>query len=106
RGLHGVGIFGAEVEDLTDFDAPGVNPLVARHLALEAGGVVYVFSRGIDRGPPLDDGREIAVIVDVLAGHWKIEHVAIAIDAGLPGLREHDEFMAEVAADRAGFGAH
>src|SRR5438477_5465065 len=79
RGLHGVGIFGAEVEDLTDFDASGVNPLVARHLALEAGGVVYVFSRGVDRGPLPDDRRKIAIIINVVAGHRKIEHVAVAI---------------------------
>src|SRR5437660_202222 len=105
-GLHRVGIFGAEVEDLTDFDAPGMNPLVARHLALEAGGVVYVFGRGVDRGPLLDDRREVAVVVDVLVGYRQIEYVAVAIDAGLPGLREYDEFMAEVAADRAGFGTH
>ena len=80
-GLHRVGIFGAEVEDLTDFDAPGMNPLVARYLALEARGIVYVFGRGVDRGPPLNDRRQVAIVVDVLAGYRQIEHSAVAIDA-------------------------
>src|ERR1700676_3121297 len=33
--LHGVGIFGAEIEDLADFDAAGMDFLLGRHLAVE-----------------------------------------------------------------------
>ena len=51
-------------------------------------------------------GSEIALVVDIVAGHRQIEHVAVAIDRGLAGLRQHDEFVAEIAADRAGLGAH
>ena len=55
--------------------------LVGRHLALEARCVMHVFGRGIDRGPLLDDRRQIAVIIDVVAGDRQVEHVAVAIDA-------------------------
>ena len=55
--LHGVGIFGAEIEDLADLDAPCVHPLLGGHLALVTRGIMDVFGRGIDRGPLLDDRR-------------------------------------------------
>ena len=80
--------------------------LSAGHFALEARGVVDVFGRGIERGPLLDDRRQIAVVIDVVAGHRQIEKVAVAEHSGLAGLGQHDEFVAEIAADRAGLGAH
>ena len=104
--LHRLGIFGAEVKDLADLDAPGMHPFLFRHFALETRAIVDVFGCRIDRRPLLDDRGQIGVIVDILAGHRKIEHVAVAIDAGLAGLRQHDELVAEITADRAGLGAH
>ena len=65
-----------------------------------------VFGCRINRCPLPDDRGEVGVVVDVLAGHRKIEHVAVAVDAGFAGLGEHDELVAEVAADRSGLGAH
>ena len=44
--------------------------------------------------------------VGVLAGHRQVEEVAVAEDLALAGLGQDDEFVAEVAADRAGVGAH
>jgi len=60
RGLHRVRILGAEVEDLADLDAPGMQLLLGGHLAVETRVVVDVFGRGIDRSPLLDDRGQIA----------------------------------------------
>src|SRR5215475_12406561 len=99
QGLHRVGIFGAEIEDLADLDAPRVQLPVGRHLALEARRIMHVLGCGIDRGPLLDDRREIAVVIHIIGRDWQIEHVAITKDRGLAGFRQHDELMTEVAAD-------
>ena len=104
--LHRIGIFGAEIEDLADLDAARIDALVGRHFALVTLGIVDVLGRGIDRRPLLDDVGEIAVIIDVIGRDRQIEHVAVAEHAGFAGFRQHDEFMAEIAADRAGLGAH
>src|SRR5580692_259208 len=49
QGLHRIGIFGAEVEDLADLDAARVYFPVGRYFVVETTGVVDVFGRGIDR---------------------------------------------------------
>ncbi len=51
-------------------------------------------------------GREIAVVVDVFARHRQAEDVLVAEHLRLARLGQHQEFVAEVAADRPGLGAH
>src|SRR5215208_3149825 len=106
RGFHGVRILGSEVEDLSDLDAPRLYFVFGAYFALKASSIVDVVGRGVDRSPLLDDRVEITVIINLLARHREIEHVLVAIDGGLPGLREHNEFVAEIAADGTGLGAH
>ena len=48
--LHRLGIFVAEIEDLADLDAAGVDPLAPRGTSrVEAGGIVDILGRGIER---------------------------------------------------------
>ena len=104
--FHRFRIFGAEIENLADFDAARLHPPLLGHLALEPRGVVNVLGRGVDAGPLLDDRRQVAVVIDIRGRHRKVEHVVVAIHRRLAGIRQHDEFVAEIAADRTGLGAH
>ena len=106
RRLHGVRIFGSEVEDLANLDTAGVNLVFGRYFTLEPGFVVNVVGRGIDGRPLLDDGVEIGLVVDLFPRHLKLQDVAVAIDRGFAGLREHDEFMAEIGAHRDRLQSH
>ena len=38
--------------------------------------VVHVLGGGVERGPRLDDRREVGVVVDVVAGHRQVEEIA------------------------------
>ncbi len=64
--LHRHGVLGAEVENLPDLDAAGMQPLVGRHFPLEPGGIVHIGGRRVHAGPGLDQRGEITVIIDVL----------------------------------------
>ena len=64
--------------------------------------IVDVLGRGIDRRPLLDDVGEVALVIDVIGRDRQIEHVAVAEHPGFAGFRQHDEFVAEIATDRAG----
>ena len=102
---HRLGILGAEIEDVADLDAArGDAPLLRQRR--EGGRVVLLVGRGVGRGPALDDRREVGAEIGVLARHVELEESAVAEDGALAGLGEDDEFVAEVAADRAGIGAH
>src|SRR5215472_8297004 len=57
--LHRFGILGAEIENLPDLDAAGVQTLPGGDLALEAGVIVHVLGRGIEAGPRADKRRQI-----------------------------------------------
>ncbi len=96
---HGLGILGAEEENVADLDAARGDALVRRHLGLEAGGIVLLVGRRVGLRPLLDDGREVLLEVDV--GRWRarLDEVGVAVDPALPGLRQDDELVAQVAAD-------
>ena len=70
--------------------------------------VVLVRGRRVERGPLVDDRlhRLGAVEVDILGRRLEREIVAVAEHLALAGRGENDELVAEVAADRAGFGPH
>ena len=50
--------------------------------------------------------RQVRVVIDILAGNGEMEHVAVAENAGLAGLRQNDELVREISADGPGFGGH
>jgi len=103
---HGLRIFGAEEEDVADLDAAGRETLVLGDLRLEGGGVVLLVGRGVEIGARGDDGGEVRLVVDVVAGDGHVHEVAVAEDRALARFGEYDEFMAHVAADGAGVGGH
>ena len=74
----------------------------------EGGGVMLFRSRGIKRGPFVDDRLQAsgAVEIHVRRGHGEVEIIAVAEHLALAGIGKHDEFMGEIAADRAAFRHH
>ena len=62
----------------------------------------------VGRRPALDDIGDLGVVGEVGIGarHRHLEIVAVAEHLALAGIGKDDEFVAEVAADRAGIGAH
>ena len=102
---HRLRILGAEVENVADLDAArGDAPLLRQRR--EGRLVVLLVGRRVGRGPALDDRREVGAEIRVLARHLEVEERLVAEDGALAGVGEDDEFVAEVAADRAGIGAH
>src|SRR3546814_19289094 len=77
---------------------------LGRHPLLEGGLVVLLVGAGVEAGEIVDDLLHAASvrIVDVGAQDVVVEEVAVAEHGGLAGLRQHDELVDEVAADRAG----
>ena len=65
-------------------------------------------SRGIERGPFVDDRLQAfdAVEIHVRRGHGEVEIIAVAEHLALAGVGQHDEFVGEIAADRAAFRHH
>ena len=57
-------------------------------------------------GPGGDLLRKVGLVVDLLARRGALDQSAVAEHLALPGAGEDDELVAEVAADRAGVGAH
>ncbi len=107
EGLHRLGILGAEIEYVPHLDAAGGEALGLRHGAV--GGLVVLLVRGgVERGPGVDDGLQRGGIVEirVLRRRRETEIVLVAEDLALAGVGEDDEFVAEVAADRAGVRLH
>ena len=80
--------------------------LVRRNVAFEACGIVNILGRGIKSGPRTDVRRQVSVVVDALAGNRQVEHVPVAKNAGFAGLRQNDELMGEISADRPGLRRH
>ena len=114
-----------DVHDAARFDREVPDEKKLQTRGIEVGQIFYFGTKYSDSmkamvaGP---DGAEVAVhggsygvgvsrlvgaiIVHVVSRHRQIENIAVAIDAGLAGFSQHDKFVAEIAADRAGFSAH
>jgi hypothetical protein len=104
--VHRRGIFGAEKEDMSNLDAARLHPLRLGHFGFEACRIVLFGGGGIFAGPGADQRREIAIIIEVGTGRIHLHEVLVAIDLALAGVGEDDEFVAEIAADRAGLRRH
>src|SRR3984885_12863774 len=105
--LHGSRVLGSEVENMADLDPAGGNLGVGGN-SLERRRIVFVGRGGVERGPLVDDPlhRLHAAEVDVLGRRLEREIVAMAEHFALAGRRQNDEFVAEVAADRARLRPH
>ena len=86
---------------------PRADTLVGRQ-SLVGRGVMLLRGRGIERGPFVDDGLQAAdmVEIDIGAGHVEVEVVAVAEHFALAGIGEDDEFVRQIAADRAALRHH
>ncbi len=69
---------------------------------------VLLGGRGIERGPRVDDALQTrdVVEIDIRAGDLEIEVVAVAEHLALAGLRQNDELVRQVSADRSGIRDH
>ena len=77
--FHRLGILGAEIEDLADFDSPGVPALLRRHLTLEARGVTVYRA----------DERKLQVDTHIWAGDtWELTAVRSFSRGGQPPLSD------------------
>ncbi len=104
--LHRLGIFGAEEEDVADLDAARGQAVLLGHFLLETRRLVLILGRRIWARPLRHNRRQVPVVVGVLGGHLHLGQSAMAEHLALAGLGQDDEFMAQVAADRPGIGAH
>ena len=103
---HRLAVLGAEVEDVPDLDAPALAALALRH-RIPGGEVVHLLGGGVAPGHALVERRQRLGIgacrqrgVVVGLERLVVEHLALA------GRRQDDELVAQLAADRAGVGAH
>ena len=91
--LHRLGVFVAEVEHLADLDPARRDASILGRLDLEAGRVVHVLGRGVERRPLLDDAGEVALVIHRLWRDRQGEHVLVDEHAGFARLGEHDELV-------------
>ena len=103
---HRLRVLGAEIEDVADLDAArGDAPLLRQRR--EGGGVVLLVGRRVEaRSSARRSARGRRRKSMSSPGTSSSSSVAVAEDGALAGLGEDDELVAEVAADRAGIGAH
>ena len=106
-GPHRLGVLVAEVENMADLDAARRQPLAFGNRAPGLL-VMHLVGGGIGRGPALDDAADLGIVGEVGVGarHRQLEIVAMTEHLALAGIGQDDEFMAEIAADRPGIGAH
>ena len=104
-GLHRLGIFGAEEEDLADLDAAALDAAVLGDLG-EGGRVVALVGAGVGRGPGRDDLADRGAVgeVDGAVAEREVGDGAVVEDRALAGRGEDEELVGMVAADRAGVG--
>ncbi len=69
---------------------------------------MHLVGGGVERGPLRHRRLDALDVVEIRVGgrHGEVEIVLVAIDLALAGLGQDDELVGEVAADRAGVGAH
>ena len=106
HGIQRSGIFGAEIEDLPDFNAPAFLQVFLRHRRFARN--VLLVGRGIERRIALDDAVHLVHVrvIHVHVGEVLIFPGLIIEHPALTGIGEDDELMGEIAADRAGIGLH
>ena len=80
-------------------------PLAFRDL-LERRLVVLLVGRGVERRPFVDQRLQVGGVVDLAAEDVLVDQPLVAEHGALAGVGQDDELVAEVAADRAGVGAH
>ena len=106
-GAHRLGILLAEMEDMADLDAARREPVAIRDVG-PGRFVMHLVGGGVGRRPFLHDAADLGIVgeIRVRARHVKRQIGAVAEHLALACLGQDDELMAEVAADRAGIGAH
>ncbi|MPL93332.1 hypothetical protein SDC9_39458 [bioreactor metagenome] len=106
-GAHRFGIFRAEVEDLPDLDAAADAAPLFRDL-VEERLVMGLVGAGVERGELLADRGDLlaVVVIDGAVAEFQLGHLGVIEDFRLAGLRQHQELMGVVAADRARVGPH
>ena len=104
---HRIGILRAEVENMADFNAAFRHAIGFEDLA-ERGGVMHFGRGGVTRRPLIDQALQRCCIVEIdrLWRRRERQILLVAEHFALAGLRKNDELVAEIAADRAGVGAH
>src|SRR3546814_5518488 len=65
-----------------------------------------VCSSDLELGPAIHHRLQVGIVVDVWCKHVEFEEIAVAVDLALAGFSQNDEFVAVVAADRAGVRLH
>jgi hypothetical protein len=90
---------------VADLDAARRQPFALGDL-LERRLVVHLVGRGVERGPFVDDRLQVLLVVDPAAQDVLVDQPLVAEHGALAGLGQHDELVAEVAADRTGIGTH
>ena len=100
--VHGVAIFGSEIEDMPDLDPPARSLAVGGDLG-PTGFVVGLVGRGVGRVHPLEQCRQPRLVGIIEPGLRPVEFVigGVVKDLALAGRRQHDELVGKVAADRA-----
>ncbi len=92
---------------MADLDAAGGQAVALRN-RVEGGFVMHFRRCGIDRGPLVEDRLQAGDIVEigVFGRDFEIGEGLVAEDFRFTGIGQDDEFVAVIAADRAGIGAH
>ena len=103
---EGLGIFLTEKEDMADLDPAVGDAAFGRHLALELRRVVHFVRCGIKAGPFIDNRLQVGFIVDIQRQNVPFQEVAMTEHRAFAGIGQNDEFMAHIAADRAGIRPH
>ena len=106
-GVHRVGIFGAEIEDLPHFDAAGAALAFFRYLGKYLR-IMGLIRAGVAGGELLQHRAAGVVIigVDLAVAEGQIGDLAVIENLRLARFGQHEELMRVVAADGARVGAH
>ena len=106
RGVHRLGIFRTEMEDVADLDATPFPP--ARRIDLvPLRHVVLLVGRGVHRGHLAEERLEVLrVVVELRVHPVDVLEAGVVVHLTFAGRRQDDELVAEVAADRAALGLH
>ena len=107
RHLQRLAVFGAEVEDVADLDAPALAPARRVH-AVPCRLVVLLVGRRIQGRHLVEEPGEVLgrAIVQRRVGPVHRLEAGVVKHAAFAGRSQHDELVAEVAADRPGIGHH